>query len=35
MSDNATLAVVIMVLCIFFGGDPDLIDAITHWLMKD
>jgi len=35
MNSNAVgIAAIVVagVLGVFFGGDPDLMDAITHWL---
>lgn len=30
--DNSAVALVL--LLIFFYGEPDLVDALIHWLMK-
>lgn len=34
MSDDATFLLVIGILIVLFSGDPDLIDALIHNLMK-
>lgn len=34
MNENTAMLVVVLVLAILFGGDPDLMDAIIHYLMK-
>lgn len=32
--ENAALITAVTILIIFFAGDPDLQDALIHWLMK-
>lgn len=32
--DVDTFLPCIVVLLVFFAGDPDICDAIVHWLMK-
>lgn len=35
MSDDAAIILAIVFLAVLFGGEPDLMDAMIHWLMKD
>jgi len=34
MSDDAVVITLIIILFILFKGDPDLSDALIHYLMK-
>jgi len=35
MSYNAVFFLVILIMAILFAGDPDLMDALIHRIMKD